>query len=154
MAEYLLKKLNVDCMSWHYTESGHGKGAPDGVGGCLKRTADYIVAKGQDVSNFKELIQCLTSNCKGIKVIPITDSVVPDIQSLVSDPQTFKGTMKIHQVSWSRITANIIHARRLTCKMCLPEYNCPHYGIGKIPVLPKHTKVAYSDVYSSDSSDS
>lgn len=35
---------NVTMGSWNYSEAGHGKGAPDGVGGTIKRTAaDKIV---------------------------------------------------------------------------------------------------------------
>lgn len=34
--------------TWSFFEAGHGKGAPDGVGGDLKRTADRLVSKGKD----------------------------------------------------------------------------------------------------------
>ncbi|KAJ8896417.1 hypothetical protein PR048_001761 [Dryococelus australis] len=30
---------SVQTILWNYTEAGHGKGAPDGLGGTLKRTA-------------------------------------------------------------------------------------------------------------------
>ena len=33
--------------TWNFLEAGHGKGAADGVGGFLKRTADEIVAHGR-----------------------------------------------------------------------------------------------------------
>jgi len=33
--------------SWHYFESGHGKGPCDGVGGAVKRAADLAVKKGR-----------------------------------------------------------------------------------------------------------
>ncbi|CAH0553651.1 unnamed protein product [Brassicogethes aeneus] len=32
MGSYLAQKLGVDVLRWHYSESGHGKGAPDGIG--------------------------------------------------------------------------------------------------------------------------
>lgn len=31
---------------WLYSEAGHGKGAPDGVGAAIKRQADAHVARG------------------------------------------------------------------------------------------------------------
>lgn len=30
--------------TWSFFEAGHGKGAPDGVGGVLKRTADRLIS--------------------------------------------------------------------------------------------------------------
>lgn len=40
-------------LSWNYTEAGHGKGAPDGVGVTVKRTCDRIISYGvQDVGYF------------------------------------------------------------------------------------------------------
>ncbi|KAJ8875420.1 hypothetical protein PR048_023315 [Dryococelus australis] len=42
MGSYLRGKLKADCIQWHYSEAGHGKGASDCVGGSLKRTADKI----------------------------------------------------------------------------------------------------------------
>lgn len=31
-------------------ETGHGKGVPDGARNCLKRTADQIVAQGENIN--------------------------------------------------------------------------------------------------------
>nr|CAH7731989.1 unnamed protein product [Callosobruchus chinensis] len=52
---YLANLLDVKTMTWHFSEAGHGKGAPDGVGGCLKRNADAIVGRGKDLSNLDVL---------------------------------------------------------------------------------------------------
>lgn len=38
----------------HYSEAGHGKGVLDGIGGCLKRTADRLVAEGKDITISKD----------------------------------------------------------------------------------------------------
>lgn len=46
MGTQLTKLFQVKELRWHYSESGHGKGAPDGIGGCLKRNADKLVAQG------------------------------------------------------------------------------------------------------------
>ncbi|KAI4811884.1 hypothetical protein KUCAC02_014755 [Chaenocephalus aceratus] len=35
--------------TWNFFEASHGKGAPDGVGGLLKRTADRLVSQGHDI---------------------------------------------------------------------------------------------------------
>jgi hypothetical protein len=45
--EYCPKTLRA--ATWNYLEAGHGKGAADGVGGVLKRSADRIVSHGKDL---------------------------------------------------------------------------------------------------------
>lgn len=42
---------NLRCITWNYTEAGQGKGAPDGVGAILKRTADQNVRYGKDITD-------------------------------------------------------------------------------------------------------
>lgn len=51
----ILKQLTKFCsesITWNFSECGHGKGAPDGIGGYLKRTASLAVAEGLDVPSF------------------------------------------------------------------------------------------------------
>lgn len=33
----------IHSITWNYSEAGHGKGAPDGVGATIKRTVDSYV---------------------------------------------------------------------------------------------------------------
>lgn len=40
--------------TWNFLESGHGKGAPDGVGAALKRKGDSLVAMGLDIKSAEE----------------------------------------------------------------------------------------------------
>lgn len=54
--------------TWNYSESGHGKGALDGIGAFLKRTADRLVAEGKDVHNYNTLVSVLRENCQGITI--------------------------------------------------------------------------------------
>ncbi|CAG9794671.1 unnamed protein product [Diatraea saccharalis] len=46
IANYVSKELDVEAVIWHFSEKGQGKGAPDGVGGCVKRLCDNSVAIG------------------------------------------------------------------------------------------------------------
>lgn len=41
--------LGFTAMTWSFFEAGHGKGPADGIGGYLKRSADDIVARGEDI---------------------------------------------------------------------------------------------------------
>ncbi|XP_035441100.2 uncharacterized protein LOC118269869 [Spodoptera frugiperda] len=127
---------------WHFSESGHGKGAPDGIGGCLKRTADKYVAKGNDVSNIDGFIECVNENCKGIKVIKIDDTVAKDIEIKIQncDIRPFRGTMQVHQVTWDKLEPRTLHFRRLSCITCHPSAKCHHYDLGCISLdLPLPT---------------
>lgn len=87
--------------TWNYSEAGHGKGAPDGTGGTLKRTADRIVAQGKDVENFKWLFNVLLEHCPGVKMFEITDKNIhfkEDLNKGSDKSKPFLGTLKVHQV--------------------------------------------------------
>lgn len=76
-------------LTWNFSESGHGKGAADGVGATLKRTADRIVSHNQDVSNFQEFSKIVVDEIKGIKItlIPsVTDEELEKKIKLASLP--------------------------------------------------------------------
>ncbi|CAF4889129.1 unnamed protein product [Pieris macdunnoughi] len=47
------KVLNLKEFTLNYSESGHGKGAPDGIGATCKRTADAVVATGSDIDSLE-----------------------------------------------------------------------------------------------------
>ena len=47
---------NIKYFSWNFCESGHGKGAMDGVGGSMKRTADAFVLHGNDIMSVEDFI--------------------------------------------------------------------------------------------------
>ncbi|CAH0550451.1 unnamed protein product [Brassicogethes aeneus] len=86
--------------SWNYLEAGHGKGAPDGIGGVTKRTADRLVAQGNDIASFDTLVNALSKNVKGIKYLTIDSSDIAKLSERLENKEcpNFKGTMKVHQV--------------------------------------------------------
>jgi len=66
---------NLRVFTWNYSESGHGKGAPDGIGACVKRTCDAVTACNErDVSDFRAVCETLKEKMKKIKVIPLDSS--------------------------------------------------------------------------------
>ncbi len=80
-------------------EAGHGKGAPDGVGGVLKRTADSLVAQGKDIPNAHKLYESLKS-VTSINLILVTDDEIKKFDDKIpTDVISINGTMKIHQVN-------------------------------------------------------
>ncbi|CAF4845716.1 unnamed protein product [Pieris macdunnoughi] len=114
--------------SWHYSEPGHGKGAPDGVGGTLKRTADKVVAEGHDIVDLNSLKPILQSRCPRILLFEVTTadiSLMDDLIKQSSTIPTFRGTQKIRQFVFFN---NTLQCRRLSCIDC--EEDCTHYHLG------------------------
>ncbi len=55
--------------TWNFFEASHGKGAPDGVGGALKRRADCLVSKGTDIPDAAALFFCVAKDRHNNQVI-------------------------------------------------------------------------------------
>jgi len=136
IATYLNEVFQIDTLIWNYTEKGHGKGAPDGVGGCVKRIADDFIAKGNDIYNLDSLMACLHKNCKGIQAYKINEEFISDVESILnlSTTRPFKGMLGIHQVTWSINNPLVLQVRRLSCLICTADMHCCHFGIGQINV--------------------
>jgi hypothetical protein len=54
--------LPLKSVTWNFSEAGHGKGAPDGIGGTIKRTADRLVAMGQSIPNFEKFVELMNKS--------------------------------------------------------------------------------------------
>ncbi|XP_054262091.1 uncharacterized protein LOC128986031 [Macrosteles quadrilineatus] len=162
---YLAKQLGVDRLMWHYSESGHGKGAPDGVGGCLKRTADSLVNQSKDITNCQSFIDNLEQHCPNIKLMKIDVEQMDVIDKIIPDKQTFppvKGTMSIHQITWFKQEAQVLQARKLSClKKHCKNQKCKHYHVATVHIPKESSKktsdpkkprkqLHYKDVYTSD----
>ncbi|KAF2892484.1 hypothetical protein ILUMI_13703 [Ignelater luminosus] len=146
----LVNILGIEEISWNYFESGHGKGAVDGVGGRLKRTADRLVACGYDIQNFVSLISHLKDACPGIHIETVVEEDFTKFDNtLPASLKPFKGTMKVHQVCWADKTPKSLSIRRLSCGECSFDKECKHYGLGNFEILRNSVeKLNYSDVYS------
>ncbi|CAH0727090.1 unnamed protein product, partial [Brenthis ino] len=76
---YVMAKVHWDYKSlqrvvWNYSEKGHGKGAPDSMGGVLKIAADRIVAEGNDFPNIDLLISHLQIQISGGMIMEVHES--------------------------------------------------------------------------------
>ncbi|XP_063737744.1 uncharacterized protein LOC134863258 isoform X1 [Eleginops maclovinus] len=101
-------------MTWNFSEKAHGKGAPDGVGGSIKRIADAFVLQGGDIQHPEELFSFLEKSNSSVKFhwvseadIARVDEAVPDVLPVV------RGTLGIHQVTTN--TPGKISCRELSC---------------------------------------
>lgn len=129
--------------SWNYSEPGHGKGAPDGVGGTLKRSADKAVAEGRDIVNLNTLKEILSTRCSSIMLFEVNAANIEEIECFVKKSATisaFRGTQKIRQFVF---TGDVLEFRMLSCFDC--EGKCTHYHLGYYspsnpPITRKPTK--------------
>lgn len=83
--------------TWNFFEASHGKGAPDGVGGLLKRTADRLVSHGHDIPTAEHLYHAL-ANSTDVKLFYIQENLVDDAAKMIPILPAVPSTMRIHQV--------------------------------------------------------
>lgn len=165
---YLFKTLmpqyfdNLKTISWNFTESGHGKGPMDGVGGTLKRGADAKVLHGTDITCAKDFVTSLQEHKIMLVEIPPTD--VSRLKNVVADLKVppIQGIMKVHQVTWCM--RGPLQSRLLSCFTCAANKICTHYHHKVINLdcdiestarphrLTKNSKLSVEEVYT-DSSD-
>lgn len=85
-------------ITWSFFEAGHGKGPADGVGGYLKRSADELVARGEDISCAEKFYEVLKDVSK-IKLYLISSKdIVDNTKQLPPKLQPLPGTKNMHQI--------------------------------------------------------
>ncbi len=110
--------------SWNFFEASHSKGAPDGVGGALKITADMMVAKGRDIADAHELFKALTETNTKVKLFFVkSEDIESAMKKMPKHIPAVPGTMRIHQVI-TLAPGELIH-RDVSC-MCTTwqQFNC------------------------------
>ena len=160
MFYYLTRQLiaahpNILNFTWNYHEAGHGKGAPDGVGGTCKRTAVKLVSTGTDIPNLEAFSNAIEKNCPGIKTFVIfaadiaSKKIIFDSQK--SQLKPFVGTLKVHQVRGSALAPYKLSMKSLSC-FCDTDA-CTHFDLGTITYenVEKENHLSIADVYHSDS---
>jgi len=128
---YLLSTVpflsGITNVTWNYSEKSHGKGAPDGICGAIKREADLYVNRGGELQKPKALYEMLTKRGSSITLYWVTSESIEKCDELIpGNLEAVKGTMKIHQVVSSQ-PAKITH-REVSC-FCkrLATSPCPCY---------------------------
>lgn len=85
--------------SWNYFEASHGKGAPDGIGGTLKRRADRLVSQGVDIPTPMSLYQALNDEQSKVRLFYIQEQDVDDaVKKMPAKLPAVPSTMRLHQV--------------------------------------------------------
>ena len=105
--------MGFDQITWSFFEASHGEGAPDEVGGAVKRAADRCVACGIDVANPKMLYDQLIQKGSAIRLFYVPDTVTKNLPTLPTVP----GTMSLHQMVCS--SEKILTYQDVSC-FCSP----------------------------------
>lgn len=115
-------------VTWNYSEKSHGKGAPDGIGGAIKREADRFVQRGGELQTPQQLYEMLNTRLgSSITHYWVNRESIEKCDELIPDNlEAVKGTFKIHQV-WSTQPSQITH-RTVSCFCRKTERSpCPCY---------------------------
>ncbi|KAL3282362.1 hypothetical protein HHI36_005548, partial [Cryptolaemus montrouzieri] len=128
--------------------SGHGKGAPDGVGDLLKRTADRLVESGRNINELHILLDELRKSFPNVSLCCIFSEDIAKWDIIPESLSAFSGTMEIHQLTWCHTDKDLIRARRLSCFKCNLSNEYSHYGLGSISLQIIVKRPFYSAVYS------
>jgi hypothetical protein len=82
--------------TWNYFEASHGKGAPDGVGGTLKRRVDRLVSQGVHIPTALSLYQALSEGQSKVEWFHIQEQAVEDAVKEMPDEALTRG----HSFTW------------------------------------------------------
>ncbi|XP_070408481.1 uncharacterized protein [Nothobranchius furzeri] len=120
-----LFKQGFTAGTWNFFEASHGKGAPDGVGGALKRRADSLVSKATDIPHAAKFFDVLQKTETTIKLFFVNEEAVEKaVQEMPNDVPSIPSTMRIHQVvtlaqgelTYRDISCLCTTRQNLTCK--------------------------------------
>lgn len=133
-------------VTWNFSEKSHGKGAPDGVGGAVKRTADSAVRMGVDVQTPEDFYKVLCEKKSDIKYFWVSEENIARYDEAVPEVvPSVKGTMMLHQVI-STEPGKIIH-REISC-FCSRPHTCQCYN-----AAIENLKVSTTQASAEDDSD-
>jgi len=133
VSQYITRKYpQLKRVYWNFTEAGHGKDIPDGVGGTMKGIADRAVAHGTDIQTLDQFVEALCqkglkTHVRGVSKIEIDQA---DKDLIIPEFKSFVGTMKIHQYTWVVTRPTQIVCKTLSCYQCPRDLMCNHFVLG------------------------
>ncbi|KAL3277852.1 hypothetical protein HHI36_013193 [Cryptolaemus montrouzieri] len=141
--------------TWYYSENGHGKGVPDGIGATCNRTADAVVLAGGNIDILESFVDAIQRRCYANTLFTIDDKVIQeltnDLQNEAISLKFFNGTLKIHQVK-VEILINPLESAPSAAKLimkslsCTCEGECQHFNFGVLE-YKNETNLNLDDIY-------
>ena len=124
----------VKTSTHNFTEGGHSKGGPDGLGGWAKSTADEEVKHGKDISNMAAMASLLRAKAVNVFIETISPSAIQSMsQHVCQENEPFYGTMKVHQYIWSSEHPTEVFFNSVSCYRCPAGSKCSHYALPNSP---------------------
>lgn len=77
--------LGFERATWSFFPTSNSKGAPDGIGGTVKRIADNLVMRGNDVTDGHTLFEKVSNSLKGVHIV---EEDMERYATLLMDPLT------------------------------------------------------------------
>ncbi len=134
------EKYRKDLESGRKKTINDGKGAPDGVGGALKRRADSLVSKGTDIPDAAALFSVLQKTDTTIKLFFFSEEVEKAVAEMLIDVPPVPSIMRIHQavtiahgeLTYRDVSCLCTATQNLNCKC----FNTKHYKFSNQQVAP------------------
>ena len=118
--------LGFERATWNFFPTSNGRGAPDSIGGTVKRTADNLVLRGNDMTDGHTFFEKVSNSLKSVQLYHIAEEDMERYDTLLMHPlKQFPSTRQIHQVIPHD---NRIHHRQLSCfcsKTLVCQCFCP-----------------------------
>ena len=128
--------------TWNFSESGHGKGAADGVGGALKQTVDKLASLQHDISSPKLLFDVLSATKSNILLFYVAAADVDDTTASVPlKVPVIPGTMSIHQVLC--VNYGHIKYRDVSCFCSSDKVSCVCYEVKDFTFTAQETNNSF-----------
>lgn len=90
-------------VNWHFTATSHGKGAVDGVGGCLKRRLhESIKARQLDPSSIQELATYAAKMCPNISIVYVSAEMIERVKPELNKTWYIDKPNSIHNIPDTR----------------------------------------------------
>ena len=110
--------------TWNVSEAGHGKGAPDGIGATVKRLADRLVLRGNDIPDAATMVAMLQPHTSIALYLVSKEEILERTQYLAKHALVaVPGTMSIHQLICTAPGTMTMYHRKLSC-MCNRNTMC------------------------------
>lgn len=123
-----LREYEFKYGTWNFSEAGHGKGAADGVGGALKRTADRLISLNSDINTPRRLYDALCSSKTTVQLFFVdSDKVDEGMGKVPSTVLPIPGTMNIHQLIC--LEFGKLKYRDVSCFCSNSKIKCECYNI-------------------------
>ena len=120
--------------TWNFFEASHGKGAADGVGAVLKRTADRMARHGTDMHTPQVVFEKLSLSVASVRLFFVSSeeiNIANNSSHANCDLQPVPGTMNLHQLVADSSNVGKIIYRDISC-FCRSgpnKYNCTCFQV-------------------------